>query len=60
MINQKCQNFLDKGIFKIIDEMIFAFDFSEVDLYDIHSKEDIQRRDEGRKLFAEYFHHLWW
>ena len=49
-----------KDWIKVIDEMIFAFDFSEVDMYGIHSTEDNQRRYEGRKLFSEYFHDLWW
>lgn len=51
----------------VLDEMIFAFDWSlhnENDKYDNLSKEDgdknWKRYEEGMKLFAKWFRHLWW
>lgn len=52
---------------EIIDEMIFAFDWSlnweddkYEDLTDKERKFNWKRYEEGMKLFAKYFRNLWW
>lgn len=51
----------------VIDEMIFAFDWSlnySDDKYDCLSKSEMKakwkRHDEGLEFFAKYFRDLWW
>jgi hypothetical protein len=52
----------------IIDEMIFAFDWSlyydekpeYTELPDSQQKKNWRRSDKGLKLFTKYFRHLWW
>ena len=53
---------------KILDEMIFAFEWNLVDElsdeYEKLSKKELtanwERCKEGRQLFAQYFKELWW
>lgn len=45
---------------RILGEMVFAFEVAvRDDMVDDISDEDWARAENGLKLFAEYFHHLW-
>ena len=44
---------------KILDEMIFAFDYYANHYLEATSEKDGMRIDRGMDLFAEYFHDLW-
>ena len=47
---------------KILDKMIFSFEimFKEWKTGEFISKEAQEKKNEGLKLFAEYFEDLWW
>ena len=47
---------------EILDKMIFAFDkvVSTFDRPEPYSEEEHDKIDEGLKLFAKYYHDLWW
>lgn len=46
-----------KGWDFVVDEMIFGFKHGSIE--ENQPEEVLQRADNGRRLFAKYFHHLW-
>jgi len=45
---------------KILDEMIFAFEYVVSDEEDISDKKMQNRVSIGLRLFTKYYRHLWW
>ena len=45
---------------KILDEMIFAFEYVVSDEEDPRDKKMQDRVNRGFRLFARYYRHLWW